>query len=371
MLRKALVDELVLPKRLLFSRGADPLEKRERVQVHRVAHSPTQGADWQSTLSAAFVAEAGSKPLTMTSRTQRPSVLVVDDERTIVQTLVMILEQNGFEVSSACSVPEALDQINSRAFDILLSDLNIGQPGDGFTLASTMRRRWPKALTLILTGYPDFETALEAIRRQVDDYLIKPIEPALLLSTLQTKLQTPSPERHSVPSKRVADVIRENRNAIIAEWLKRIKSHPEFQSIRLSDDELTDHLPPKLDELIVMLESHPEETTFRQLSAAYIHGKTRRRHNFSSEMLVEESRVLESCIFDAIQQNLLKINMSVLIPDLIHVSDSNLLQMRETVRGSEGKPPAKAAQTHGSAEEKSAAEGSSGTHRTVQKRKRR
>lgn len=307
----------------------------------------------------------------MTPQTQRPSVLVVDDESAIVQTLAMILGQNGFEVASACSVPEALDHINSRAFDILLSDLNIGQPGDGFTLASAMRRRWPKALTLILTGYPDFEAALEAIRRQVDEYIVKPIEPALLLSTLRAKLQSPSPNRHSVPSKRVASVIRENRNAIIQEWLKRTRSHPEFQSIVLTDDELTDHLPPKLDELIFMLESHPEETTFKQLSAAYIHGKTRRRQEYSSEMLVEESRVLESCIFDAIQQNLLKLNMSLLIPDMIHVSDSALLQMRETIRGSEGKSPAKGTQMHGPAlvEESNVEEGA-GTRGKAQRKRR-
>ena len=62
----------------------------------------------------------------------------------------------------------------SAQFDVLISDLNIGQPGDGFTVVSAMRRSQPACITLILTGYPGFDTALEAIRSQVDDYLIKP-----------------------------------------------------------------------------------------------------------------------------------------------------------------------------------------------------
>ena len=54
----------------------------------------------------------------------------------------------------------------------LLTDLNIGGPADGFILVSAMRRVQCKAATFILTGYPDFQTALEAIRKQVDDYFV-------------------------------------------------------------------------------------------------------------------------------------------------------------------------------------------------------
>src|SRR5712672_205791 len=100
-------------------------------------------------------------------------ILFADDEPGIRMTLPLILEQEGFEVSVAATVAEALVYINRDSFDVLLADLNIGEKGDGFTLISAMRRVQPHAVTLILTGYPDFVTALEAIRNQVDDYLTK------------------------------------------------------------------------------------------------------------------------------------------------------------------------------------------------------
>jgi CheY-like chemotaxis protein len=55
-------------------------------------------------------------------------LLFVDDEPTIRLTLPAILKQEGFDVTAAATVPEALAYINKEKFDVLLSDLNIGQP---------------------------------------------------------------------------------------------------------------------------------------------------------------------------------------------------------------------------------------------------
>src|SRR5712671_3465231 len=118
-------------------------------------------------------------------------VLFVDDESSIRITLPAILEQAGFHVTTAATVPEALDFIRKEKFDVLLSDLNIGQPGDGFTVVSAMRRTQPEAVTLILTGYPDFDTALQALRSQVDDYLTKPADIKYLIQAITQKLTLP------------------------------------------------------------------------------------------------------------------------------------------------------------------------------------
>jgi DNA-binding NtrC family response regulator len=120
-------------------------------------------------------------------------VLFVDDEPGIRLTLPEILRQHGFSVTAVGTVNEALAEITSAQFDVLISDLNFDHPADGFIVVSAMRSAQPKCVTLILTGFPGFETALEALRNQVDDYLIKPADVPTLVSLIEKKLQQRKP----------------------------------------------------------------------------------------------------------------------------------------------------------------------------------
>src|SRR5436305_4044721 len=148
-------------------------------------------------------------------------LLFVDDEENIRLTLPAILQREGFEVSVAASVPEALEIINHQSFEVLLTDLNIGGPADGFILVSAMRRCQPTAATFILTGYPDFQTALEAIRKQVDDYLTKPADIPTLVSTLKEKARQPRYFNES-PGKRTSVLIREMSGDIVQRWRREL-----------------------------------------------------------------------------------------------------------------------------------------------------
>jgi two-component system OmpR family response regulator len=116
-------------------------------------------------------------------------VLFVDDEPGICLLMSEILQRHGFSVRAVGTVADALAEITSSQFDVLLSDLNIGQPGDGLTVVSAMRSMQPNCVTLILTGFPRLDTELEAIRSQVDGYLIKPAQIPTLMSLIQEKLQ--------------------------------------------------------------------------------------------------------------------------------------------------------------------------------------
>ena len=115
-------------------------------------------------------------------------LLFVDDEPSIRVTLPPILQTRGFDVRSAGSVPEALAAIDSYKFDILLSDLNVSEEGDGFIIVHAMRAANPNCVTILLTGYPAFESAVEAIHHEVDDYFVKPADVESLISTMERKL---------------------------------------------------------------------------------------------------------------------------------------------------------------------------------------
>ena len=119
---------------------------------------------------------------------RRNRILFVDDEPNIRLTLPPVLEQHGFEVRAAASVAEAVEQIEASRFDVLISDLNVEESGDGFRVVSAMREKQPHCITLILTGYPGFETAVNALHLRVDDYMVKPVDVEMLISALRKKL---------------------------------------------------------------------------------------------------------------------------------------------------------------------------------------
>src|ERR1700732_833729 len=94
------------------------------------------------------------------------------------------LVRDGFEVVAVANVRAALTCIATAHFDVLLSDLHMPLAGDGFTVVSAMRHTHPETVTLVLSGYPELEEALSAIRSQADDVLVKPIEIASLRATI-------------------------------------------------------------------------------------------------------------------------------------------------------------------------------------------
>jgi CheY-like chemotaxis protein len=115
-------------------------------------------------------------------------LLLVDDEDAIRVTLAAILRKYGFAVEVAASVPEAIQKTQKYHFDVLLSDLNISQAGDGFAVVRAFRQFCPEGAAVILTGYPGLESAVEGIHEKIDDYLVKPIEPDLLVSIIERQL---------------------------------------------------------------------------------------------------------------------------------------------------------------------------------------
>ena len=126
--------------------------------------------------------------------TPHKRVLFVDDEPSIRATLSVILRKYGFDVTVASSVPEALKEVEARPFDLLLCDLNINRAGDGFTVIRAIRQINPRCVTIVLTGFPDFESAVEGIHERVDDYIAKPISPDALVAVLGEKLAAREPK---------------------------------------------------------------------------------------------------------------------------------------------------------------------------------
>src|SRR2546425_4405079 len=160
----------------------------------------------------------------------RPRVLFVDDEPSIRLTLPPVLQEAGFEVRVSESVPDALFEINTNPYDVLISDLNIGEDGDGFLVVSAMRHVQPGCTNFILTGYPAFETALQAIHNQVDDYLVKPVEVGSLIKSVRDKVES---RRRKPTGLRLSTFLKENASEIadhtrVAMQKSAVRDHQEL-----------------------------------------------------------------------------------------------------------------------------------------------
>jgi len=115
-------------------------------------------------------------------------ILFVDDEPAIRATLALILRRYGFMVTVAATVAQAIEQTKSQEFDLLLCDLNIEGERDGYTVIRAMRQANPNCINIVLTGYPDEQSAAEGIELGIDDYIAKPANADTLVAMLAEKL---------------------------------------------------------------------------------------------------------------------------------------------------------------------------------------
>lgn len=105
---------------------------------------------------------------------QRPRLLILDEDRIMLQSLSQFLAREGYEVKTAAGVDEAVAILEGLQTELLLADINI--PGvKPAEFLRTMRRRFPHVVTIVITGYGSIEGAVEAIKLGAFDYLTKPI----------------------------------------------------------------------------------------------------------------------------------------------------------------------------------------------------
>jgi len=257
----------------------------------------------------------------------RKRVLFVDDEPSIRLTLPAILEKAGFEVHVAESVADALFEINSFQFDALVTDLNIGEEGDGFLVASGMRHIQPSCTVFILTGYPAFETALQAIHSQVDDYLVKPVEIDSLVNALRGKLEKPAGKTEA---KRISALLKENRAELQTGILAAIKRDAKASSN--SFEELAGFLSGFLSAVIDFMDQQNDKPKPEALRSAGQYGQWRARGGASAGNIAKDFRVIEEAAYQLIQKNLNVTDLLPLISDLRRLGIGLNLLMEQSLQ---------------------------------------
>jgi DNA-binding response OmpR family regulator len=262
-------------------------------------------------------------------------VLLVDDDDAVRTMMNAALERKGFDVVAAASVTDALRYIATESFDVLITDLHMPDPGDGFTVITAMRHSQPSALTLLVSGYPDVQSAMAAILLEADEILVKPFEVAKLADLVREKMVTRRPAAR-LEKERVGIILQRCLAGIVEGWLARAKQSKELSWLPLSDDERTGHLPKLVEDLALRLS---RDTTVAEgadagdSASAAAHGELRYLQGYTPAMLVHESRILQVTIFGTLQDNLSHLDFSLLLPDVMTIADEVDSQLTQSMDG--------------------------------------
>jgi two-component system, response regulator RegA len=103
------------------------------------------------------------------------SLLIVEDDKSFLQRLARAMEGRGFAVTTAESVAEGLTQLETTSPAFAVVDMRL-EDGNGLDVISALKRRRPDARAIILTGYGNIATAVNAVKLGAVDYLSKPVD---------------------------------------------------------------------------------------------------------------------------------------------------------------------------------------------------
>lgn len=261
---------------------------------------------------------------------------MVDDYDGVLRTMEQVLLLHDFDVITAASVPDALRLCCNQPFDVLVCDLHMPRPGDGFTVISAMRHCNPEAVTVLYSGYPALHAAMADILMQADEIIVKPIVIPKLIDLINRRLAEPRSKRPKpVPgdnNESVAKLLDHEFTNTIADWLVQVKKNPEIMSVLLNDAERTAHLPDLFRDLNErLLDPQPLDAPVKQRLSARLHGVIRRQQGYTAAMIVEESRILQVSIFKTLQTNLAVLDFSNLLLGVMSIADEVDAQLRQAM----------------------------------------
>ena len=131
------------------------------------------------------------------------SLLIVEDDKSFLQRLARAMEGRGFAVTTAESVADGLSQLGTASPAFAVVDMRLAD-GNGLEVISALKRRRPDARAIILTGYGNIATAVNAVKMGAVDYLAKPVDANdVVAALLAHDGATAEPPEHPMSADRV------------------------------------------------------------------------------------------------------------------------------------------------------------------------
>ncbi len=119
---------------------------------------------------------------------RKKSILIVDDDRAILNTAKEILQLEGYYVDAVETGLEAIKKTQAAFYHLALLDIKLPDM-EGTELLTKMHGTTPKMMKIMITGFPSLDNAVEALNQGADAYLLKPVNPEELLKIVREKLK--------------------------------------------------------------------------------------------------------------------------------------------------------------------------------------
>jgi DNA-binding response OmpR family regulator len=116
------------------------------------------------------------------------TILVVDDDKSILRTFTRILQKNGYEIDTAETGKEAIEKSDKKCYDLALVDIRLPDM-DGTDLLAKIKKQLQNTIKIMITGFPSIESGVKALDGGADAYLVKPVKPEELLMLIEEKLK--------------------------------------------------------------------------------------------------------------------------------------------------------------------------------------
>jgi hypothetical protein len=129
----------------------------------------------------------------------------------------------------------------------------------------------------------------------------------------------------------VADILDRELKPLITDWLARVEEVPDLTRVPLNYEERTGHLPKLVHDVTARVRLDADTKASVSESAAR-HGELRNKQGYTVEMLIEESRLLQVCIFTTLHKNVKHLDFSLLLPDVVTIADEVDAQLRQQMQ---------------------------------------
>ena len=165
------------------------------------------------------------------------SILAVDDDTFSLTMLTELLTMNGFRVMIAEEGRQAMEVFSSSHPDLVITDIRMPNM-DGLEVLREVRKLDDIVPVVLVTGHGEMDDALRALRRGAYDFLLKPINPEILINTVQKGLDHYRLRRFEKESRRVLEALVLERTADLGkanEFLRRLQSASIFALAKLAE----------------------------------------------------------------------------------------------------------------------------------------